>query len=269
MLAPRVDNRPYFVPLLVALVVLAWVSLIAWGYSPYDRFLHHDAFSDVTLGLNWEAAGLVSLFVVGWTVMTFAMMLPTSLPLFSMFRRMIARRADAPLLAVLLIGGYIVVWSMFGLAAHLADAGLHAGVQEWHWLDDNSQLIAGATILLAGVYQFTPLKYMCLDKCRSPFTFITEHWHGARERMSAFMLGVHHGLFCVGCCWSLMLVMFAFGVGNVAWMLALGAVMAIEKNASWGWRISAPLGVSLIISGAAILLLAAPDACAHTAAACT
>ena len=269
MLAPRVDSRPYFVPLLVTLIALAWVSLVIWGQSPYSRFLDHGTFSDVDLGLNWEAAGLVSVFVAGWTVMTFAMMLPTSLPLFSMFRRMTMTRRDAPLLSVMLVGGYVVVWSLFGLAAHVADAGLHATVQQWHWLDDNSQLIAGATVLLAGAYQFSPLKYQCLDKCRSPFSFITEHWHGGGERLSALKLGMHHGVFCVGCCWSLMLVMFAFGVGNVAWMLALGAVMAVEKNASWGRRISAPLGVSLMICGTAILLFAAPDACAHTAGACS
>ena len=198
MLAPRVDNRPYFVPLLVTLIALAWVSLVVWGQSPYSRFLDHDTFSDVHLGLNWEAAGLVSVFVVGWTVMTFAMMLPTSLPLFSMFRRMTLTRQDAPLLLGLLLGGYVAVWSLFGLAAHLADAGIHASVQEWHWLDDNSQLIAGATVFLAGAYQFSALKYKCLDKCRSPFSFITEHWHGGRERRSAFTLGVHQGSFASG-----------------------------------------------------------------------
>ena len=84
--------------------------------------------------------------------------------------------------------------------------------------------------MLAGLYQFTPLKYACLDKCRSPLSFITEHWRGSHERTQAFRLGVHHGLFCIGCCWSLMLLMFAVGVGNLGWMLVLGALMAIEKT---------------------------------------
>jgi predicted metal-binding membrane protein len=269
MLAPRVDNRPYFAPLLVALIVLAWLALIAWGESPYGRFLDHDQLGEIEIGLNWEAAGLMAVFVTGWTVMTIAMMLPTSLPLVTLFRRLVRRRADAALLVVLLIAGYLAIWSFFGLLAHLGDAALHASVNRWHWLDDNSQLVAGVTLLMAGVYQFTPLKYMCLDKCRSPFTFITEHWHGGGERLQALKLGVHHGLFCIGCCWSLMLLMFAVGIGNVAWMLALGTVMAVEKNVSWGRHASAPLGVALIVAGVAVLALASPDVCAHTGENCS
>jgi predicted metal-binding membrane protein len=77
-------------------------------------------------------------------------------------------------------------------------------------------------VLAAGLYQFTPLKYRCLDKCRSPLSFIIGHWRGSQEKTQAFRLGAHHGLFCVGCCWSLMLLMFAVRAGNLGWMLVLG-----------------------------------------------
>ena len=130
-----------------------------------------------------------------------------------------------------------------------------AVVEQSAWLDENSWVLGAGTLLLAGVYQFTPLKYMCLDKCRSPLSFITEHWHGSREQGEAFKLGLHHGLFCVGCCWSLMLLMFAVGVGNIGWMLALGAVMAIEKNMPWGRRLSAPLGLALFAAGLTVALM--------------
>ena len=93
---------------------------------------------------------------------------------------------------------------------------------QFHWLEDNSYLIGAGTLVLAGAYQFTPLKYMCLDKCRSPLSFITQHWSGGNERWQAVKLGVHHGIFCVGCCWSLMLLMFAVGVGNIGVMMLLG-----------------------------------------------
>jgi predicted metal-binding membrane protein len=268
MLAPRVDNRLYFAPLLAALIVLAWLALLVWGESPYSSFLDHGQFAEIELGLNWNTAGLMAVFVTGWTVMTIAMMLPTSLPLVTLFRRLVRRRQDSGLLVALLIAGYLATWSFFGLVAHLGDAGLHASVNRWHWLDDNSQLIAGSTLLFAGVYQFTPLKYACLDKCRSPLAFITEHWHGSNERLEAFKLGIHHGIFCVGCCWSLMLLMFAVGIGNVAWMLVLGGVMAVEKNVSWGRSLSAPLGVALVIAGIAVLALGGPAACAHTGSSC-
>jgi predicted metal-binding membrane protein len=250
--APRVDGRRYFLPLLVALIALAWVALLAWGESPYDRFLRHDELDHVDIGLNAEWAGVMAVFVLGWTVMTIAMMLPTSLPLVDLFQRLVRRREDSGLLTALLIAGYLVTWSAFGFAAHMGDALIHLGVERWSWLDENTQYIAGATVLFAGVYQFTPLKYMCLDKCRSPMSFITGHWHGSRERIESFKLGVHHGIFCVGCCWSLMLLMFAVGAGNIGWMLVLGAVMAMEKNASWGRQLSAPLGVTLIAAGLAV-----------------
>src|SRR6266446_3475833 len=114
------------------------------------------------------------------------------------------------------------------------------------WLGSHAWVISAVTLAGAGVYQFSSLKYRCLEKCRSPLSFITEHWHGRGERGQAFILGVHHGLFCVGCCWLLMLLMFAVGVGSLGWMLALGAVMALEKNMPWGRRVSAPLGVALL-----------------------
>jgi predicted metal-binding membrane protein len=120
------------------------------------------------------------------------------------------------------------------------------------WLEAHAWAMGAGILVLAGLYQFTPLKYACLDKCRSPLSFITEHWRGNQERTQAFRLGMRHGLFCIGCCWSLMLLMFAVGVGNLGWMLVLGALMAIEKNLPWGRRVSAPLGVVLLCWGLAL-----------------
>ncbi len=263
MLVPRVDNRRYLAALLLALIALAWLALFVWGQSPYGRFLSHKELGEVNIGLNADGLGLALVFVAGWTVMTVAMMLPTSLPLITMFGRIVQKRSDQALLVALLIAGYVAIWTLFGAAAHTGDRAVHAAVNEFHWLEDNAYFIGAATLILAGVYQFTPLKYMCLDKCRSPFSFITEHWHGGNERTQAFVLGVHHGIFCVGCCWSLMLLMFAVGVGNIGWMMVLGGVMAVEKNMPWGRRLSGPLGVALVAAGIGLLLLGGPDACAH------
>jgi predicted metal-binding membrane protein len=263
MFVPRVDNRRYFAPLLLALIAIAWLALFVWGESPYGRFLSHDELGNIDIGLNARGMGLAAVFVTGWTVMTFAMMLPTSLPLITMFEKVVRKRSERTLLLVLLLAGYIGIWTAFGAVVHTGDRAVHAAVSEFHWLEDNSYAIGAGTLILAGAYQFTPLKYMCLDKCRSPLGFITEHWRGGNERMQALRLGVHHGIFCVGCCWSLMLLMFAVGVGNVGVMLLLGAVMAVEKNMPWGRQLSAPLGVVLVVAGAGLLMLGGPAVCAH------
>jgi predicted metal-binding membrane protein len=109
-------------------------------------------------------------------------------------------------------------------------------------------------LTIAGLYQFSSLKYACLDKCRSPLSFLMSRWRGGNESAQALRIGVEHGLFCVGCCWSLMLLMFLVGTGSLAWMLLLGAVMALEKNSSWGRRLSAPIGMLLFIAAAAVVL---------------
>ena len=239
-------DRRLFLALLGPLIVLAWVVLWVWGQSPYGRFLSHEALGEVELTLGWDSIVLVLAFVGGWTLMTVAMMLPTSLPLVTLFHTVVQQRPDRGRLVVLLIAGYLSTWAGFGFIAHLGDWGLHEAVERSAWLAANDWMIGPGILAVAGVYQFTPLKYRCLDKCRSPLSFIMEHWRGSHDRARAFGLGVHHGLFCIGCCWSLMLLMFAVGVGNIGWMLVLGAVMAIEKNMPWGRRLSAPLGVALL-----------------------
>ena len=240
--APRDDRRRLFAVLIVALIALAWLALWAWGQSPYGRFLSHHGLEAVR-----GNASLMLVFVAGWTLMVVAMMLPTSLPLVVLFRGLVRGRPDRTRLTALLISGYLAVWTLFGVLVYSGDWILHGAIEQSVWLETNFVPFIGAgTLLMAGLYQFTPLKYKCLDKCRSPLSFVTEHWRGSRERSQSFLLGAHHGLFCVGCCWSLMLLMFAVGLGSLGWMLVLGTVMAVEKNVSWGRKISTPLGVVLL-----------------------
>jgi predicted metal-binding membrane protein len=243
--APRDGHNRLFVALMVALIALAWLVLWVWGQSPYGRFLSHHSLE----ALRGDRT-LVLVFVAGWTLMVVAMMLPTSLPLVALFRTLVRGRPDRARLTVLLIAGYLAVWTLFGVLVYCADWILHGAVEQSTWLEANVVPFIGAgTLLMAGLYQFTPLKYHCLEKCRSPLSFVTEHWRGRHERSRSFLLGAHHGLFCVGCCWTLMVLMFAVGAGSLGWMLMLGAVMAVEKNMPWGRRISAPLGVLLLGCG--------------------
>jgi len=247
-------HRKTLLWILGALTLLAWLTLWVWEGSPYGQHIHHRL---AKLSLEDGLGGIVvpgALFVASWTLMTVAMMLPTTLPLVEMFERITSRRGDRAWLMALLFGGYLGVWTAFGIVAQAGNWGLEQVIQRTAWLGDNRWALGAGTLILAGVYQFTPLKYRCLDQCRSPLSFIMQHWQGKREQRQAFLLGAHSGLSCVGCCWTLMLLMFVVSAGHLVWMLALGIVMAIEKNVSWGRRLVAPLGVVLLGWGVLILL---------------
>jgi predicted metal-binding membrane protein len=224
----------------------AWLALWQFGVTLHGPVHHYHAVTDSTIAL---------LFVGAWTVMTVAMMLPTSVPLIATFDTIAGERRDRPLLVALVIVGYIAAWALVGLVVYGAGAIVQGLVVASPWLQTHTYVGGAGLLLVAGVYQFTPLKYRCLDKCRSPLSFVLSHWQGQHDRRNALWLGAHHGLFCVGCCWALMLLMFAVGVGNLGWMLLLGAVMALEKNVSWGRTLSAPLGVLLVIGGLTVLAL--------------
>jgi len=255
-------HRRIFVPVLAALIALAWAVLWAWSRSPYGRYLEHD---------DWSVSGPAAflcrivpeggvvvpllLYAVAWILMTAAMMLPSTLPLFNAFDRLTAARSDHGRLLVLLGLGYMAVWGAFGLLAHGLHSVLLSLVARVPTLAWHGWAIGAAVLALAGAFQFSRLKHQCLDKCRTPMSFVIEHWRGRAQARQAFALGAHHGLFCVGCCWALMLLMFALGTGSLGWMLLLAVVMAIEKNVAWGRRLSAPLGLALLAGAIAVVVM--------------
>jgi predicted metal-binding membrane protein len=245
---PGAPGGRLLVALLAGLVLAAWAALWLWSASPAARFLdHRDLETDGLTGTT------VALFVTGWLLMTVAMMLPTSLPLVATFRAIVGRRPHPDRLAGLVVGSYLAAWTAVGLGLFVADAGIHALVDAVPWLAAHPNTVVGVTLLGAGAYQLSPLKYRCLDACRSPFTFVIARWHGERPARDAIAIGLQHAAACIGCCWSLMLVLFALGMGNLAWMLGTGAVMAIEKNVPGGRRLGRPLGVVLLLAGGTIL----------------
>jgi predicted metal-binding membrane protein len=249
----RVNSQKALLVVLAGLVIICWLALWIWGASPYGRFLSHEELGHIH---SDDYLPMSVLFVAGWTLMTVAMMLPTSLPLVALFYGMMRQRQDRLRLLALLLIGYLGLWMLFGIVVHVGDFGLHRFVEDVHWLHENNWVLSAGVLVLAGLYQFSPLKYKCLDKCRSPMSFIVQHWRGRRAPIQALLLGVHHALFCIGCCWALMLLMFAVGVGSLGWMMGLGAIMAVEKNVSWGRRLSMPLGTFLIGCGLCVAWLA-------------
>jgi predicted metal-binding membrane protein len=249
-------------PVLVAAVVAsAWTVLGLWSASPYGRYLDHGGWTDLGFAAAMCRAVPGGEFLVpaafhaaAWLVMVAAMMLPTTLPLLGIFRRITAGRSDAERLMGLVVAGYFCAWIGFGFVAHALDAWLLDVARETNWFVANGWMIGALVIGGAGAFQFSALKYRCLDKCRTPYGFIVERWRGRAPAREAFRIGFDNGVFCVGCCWALMLLMFVVGMGNIGWMLALGALMAIEKNIPGGKRLSAPLGIALIAWAGAIVL---------------
>jgi predicted metal-binding membrane protein len=240
---------------------LAWLALWRLETSPWGHWIHahgpaarghgpHDGSGVGAISPPW--LGLV--FVAGWVVMTVAMMLPTTLPLLEIFHRLTARRRQHLLLLGLVGAGYLAAWAAFGAVVFGASLLLRAGMAD---LAISPGAAPAALLLVAGAFQFSRVKYRCLERCRSPLSFVTTYWRGANERWQSFRLGFDHGVFCVGCCWALMLLMFATGTASLAAMLTLGAIMAVEKNAPWGRGVSAPLGALLLAAG--LLVLVWPD----------
>jgi predicted metal-binding membrane protein len=246
-------SRPdaFLISLLTALVLLAWYTMWLWGRSPYAHLLLH---GPVHVGMAHSPWLFATVFVAGWTLMTVAMMLPTSFPMILLFRRIIGDRTAAPRLLALLVLGYLVIWIGCGALLHLVNWALNAGISRLS-LPVNARWISAAFILaIAGFYQFSSLKYACLDKCRSPLSFLMSRWQGGNESAQALRIGMDHGLFCVGCCWSIMFLMFLVNTGSLVWMLLLGAVMALEKNFPWGRRMSAAIGMLLLIGAMAVVV---------------
>lgn len=235
--------------LLGTMVLLAWSALWLWGNSAYGHVVFHGHMQ--MRGMR-NPALLGAIFITGWTVMTIAMMLPTSVPLILMFHRMVRSRKFGALLVAVLICGYVATWAICGVVLQFANRALEAGLERVPWVGAAPGIGAVVLLTIAGLYQFSSLKYACLDKCRSPLSFLNSRWQGGNDTAQALRIGVEHGLFCVGCCWSLMALMFLVGTGSVAWMLLLGVVMALEKNLPMGRRLSAPLGWVLLVCGVAV-----------------
>ena len=235
-------------PAVVGAITVAWALAVAAELTGRGTALHHDALIEGQL----PYALAFVLFLVAWQAMIAAMMVPSSLPLLRLFAAAGQPRQRVAIAAFL--GGYALVWTAFGSLAFLGDTMIHATVDRTPWLQHHEWLIAGGTLALAGAFQFSSLKDRCLEVCRHPGAFLLRHYD--RGVPAAFALGRRHGLFCLGCCWALMLLMFAAGVANLWWMAALTALMIYEKTGPAGRRAVPVAGIALL--GCAALVLAHP-----------
>ena len=271
MLAPLHDARQAYLRLastvgpipLTLLVSLIAVTAIAWAFTLYQPFamsasmgsamgeMEGMAMEDMvmdSMAAGWSFAGLL-IFVTVWTIMMVAMMLPAAAPMILIFAAAQARRdRHVAVPTWIFVAGYILVWAAAGLVAYVLDLAFtvlgnsHASIDRVR-----APLALGITLILAGLYQFTPLKHVCLRQCRSPWGFVAQYWREGRT--GAVNMGVRHGLYCLGCCWALFAVLTAVGMMSIAWMLSLTLVVFAEKVFPYGVRISAAVGLALIAIG--------------------
>jgi predicted metal-binding membrane protein len=235
-------------PVVIAAIAAAWLLAAVAQTTGEARLLHHDTLIEGDLGFGVALA----LFLLSWQAMIAAMMLPSSLPLIRLFGRAAAAQQRPRAVMAAFLGGYALIWTMFGWAAFVGDAIVHDLVDRTPWLAAHPWLIAGAVLVSAGAFQFTALKDRCLRRCRNPRAFLLARYD--RGPHSAFRLGRDHGLYCLGCCWALMLVMFAVGVANLWWMALLTGLMVFEKTAPSGRRSVPATGLVLLGWGALVIV---------------
>jgi predicted metal-binding membrane protein len=226
-------------PVLVA-ITTAWIVALVAELTGTAGAFHHDALIEGGPPL-WAA---LLLFLVAWQAMVAAMMLPSSLPLIRLFSVVSRQQENGARAQGAFLGGYAAVWTGFGAFAFLGDVGVHHAVHAVQALSERPWLLTGSTLALAGAFQFSDLKERCLSKCRQPGPYLLAHYR--RGALAGFRLGVGHGLYCLGCCWALMLVMFAVGVAVLWWMAALTAVMVYEKTGRHGEGLVPVVGVGLL-----------------------
>ncbi len=235
-------------PVVATVIAVAWGLALAAEYTGRVQWIHHHHL----VADHMSPLGSITLFLLAWQVHIAAMMLPSTLPMIGLFRRASARQPYPNLARATFLGGYLVVWTGFGVAAVLGDALAHAMLHQQPTVGGNPGLLAGGVILLAGAFQFSSLKDRCMEQCRHPAAFITRYYR--QGATGGFSLGLRHGLFCLGCCWALMLIMFVVGIANLAWMVPLALLMLYEKVGPGGDRMVRPVGVMLTLLGVAVLV---------------
>ena len=200
----------------------------------------------------WSLANWLAVFAM-WSVMMAAMMLPSATPMVLTFA-VINRKRGEEARSLFFVAGYLALWTAFGAMAVTAQWALQSVGLLSPMIVSASAWLSGALLFIAGVFQFTSLKHACLRACRSPLGFLMSEWH--EGLLGAWRMGLRHGLYCLGCCWALMALLFVGGVMNILWIGALAALVAIEKLAPKGEQVAQILGVLMI--GAGILTLAWP-----------
>jgi predicted metal-binding membrane protein len=231
---------------LAAIASLAWVYTILVASMSGGGMAGAASHTAMPQDQAWRGIDFLLMFVM-WMVMMVAMMLPSAAPMIVVFANADRKRHEAhdPYLQTsLFASAYLVVWAGFAAIATLTNWALHSGGLMTSMMGSTLPLWGAAILIAAGLYQLTPLKLACLNKCRSPLAFLMSEWR--EGRLGAFVMGFRHGAYCLLCCWALMALLFVLGVMNLAWIAVLAAFLLLEKLASSGPWLSRTSGVLLV-----------------------
>jgi predicted metal-binding membrane protein len=202
----------------------------------------------------WTGLGTLGWFIAVWVVMMAAMMFPSVAPTVALYSRMTRRRSFGwPLLFA---AGYLLTWAVAGVGAFAIGAVVDSISGDLLAWDRAGRWVAGATLGVAGAYELTPLKDVCLAKCHSPLGFLLGSWRDGRA--GALQMGAKNGAWCVGCCWALMASLFALGIMSITWMAVIAGLIALEKMLPW--RRAAAFGTAALLASLGVLMLIAPSA---------
>jgi predicted metal-binding membrane protein len=256
----------------VILVCLAAVCALAWLYLTLDAGAMPAAGGGAPAAGGMAAMGMggmdmpgmemrapaprpaaaFGLLAVMWVVMMTGMMLPSAAPMVLLYAAVQRRRIGPPLLATgIFVAGYLLVWTLFGLAAAGLQQALNTLAVMTPQMALASRKLAGGVLIAAGIYELSPLKQACLRGCRGPLTFISAHWRPGL--LGGLRMGAEHGLYCLGCCWALMLLLFVGGVMNILWIAGLAALVLVQKllpHGAWSARLT---GAVAVIAGVVLL----------------
>lgn len=242
--APFLRERKLILSILLILAAASWALLI-WQAA---------VMNGQAMGMGLTMGMSAGLFIALWIVMMIAMMFPSAAPMILMFSRVYAgkrQKSQAFVPTWVFVSAYLLIWTLFGLAAYPLALLAEKLAGQSMWLMENAPRIGGILLVTAGLYQLTPLKHICLAKCRTPLQFILSSWHDGYR--GAFRMGFVHGAYCLGCCWFLFIILFPLGIMNIAVMALLTILIYAEKSFPFGRRISQSAGVALIIYGVIVI----------------
>jgi len=245
---PLSVQRNVILGLLLALAAAAWAVLV-WQSADADMGM---TMASPTMGLR------APLFLAIWVAMMVAMMFPTAAPMILTFHKVQAgkrQRGDAFVSTWVFVAAYILVWTLAGVAAYAGALAAEGIAVRAALSPATAARIGGAIVILAGIYQLTPLKDLCLSKCRTPITFIMTSWHDGV--VGALRMGLLHGAYCLGCCWLLFVILFALGIMNIAAMAVITLIIFAEKTLPWG-RL-APRATAAVLVAYGAVVIAAPQ----------